>query len=274
MRWFYLAIVVVFVAALIIFVFQNAQSVSMSFLALGLTLPLAVLVVHRLCAGGADRRKPLRASSGVRSQAPGASALERAPLVMRAMVLNRPHERLKMEERPDPSPGPGEVLIRVHACGVCRTDLHVVDGELTEPKPAVVPGHEIVGMIEQVGDVAHLAIGDRVGVPWLGWTCGTCEFCRSGRENLCDRARFTGYTIDGGYAEFATADARFCFKLPEAYSDIEVAPLLCAGLIGYRALQMAGEGKRLGLYGFGAAAHIAVQVARHRGRRLCLHQAR
>ncbi|MEI9991393.1 MAG: zinc-dependent alcohol dehydrogenase family protein [Rhizomicrobium sp.] len=186
---------------------------------------------------------------------------------MRAMILDKAHSPLRSSRDAVPrEPGPGEVLIRVHACGVCRTDLHVVDGELTEPKHNVIPGHEIVGTIEKVGsDVAQLAVGDRVGVPWLGWTCGECVYCRSGRENLCDRARFTGYTIDGGYAEYTTADARYCFKLPDFYSDIEAAPLLCAGLIGYRALRMAGEGKRLGLYGFGAAAHIAIQVARHRG---------
>jgi len=186
---------------------------------------------------------------------------------MRAMILDKAHLPLRLAQDAIPrEPGPGEVLIRVSACGVCRTDLHVVDGELTAPKPHVVPGHEIVGIVERLGrDVAHLAAGDRVGVPWLGWTCGECQYCRSGRENLCDRARFTGYTIDGGYAEFATADARFCFKLPDIYSDIEAAPLLCAGLIGYRALRMAGDAKRLGFYGFGAAAHIAVQVARHRG---------
>ena len=186
---------------------------------------------------------------------------------MRAMILDQAHSPLRLSRDVAPrEPGPREVLIRVHACGVCRTDLHVVDGELTAPKPHVVPGHEVVGTIERAGrDVVDLAPGDRVGVPWLGWTCGECDFCRQGRENLCDRARFTGYTVDGGYAEFATADARYCFKVPAAYSDIEAAPLLCAGLIGYRALQMAGAGKRLGLYGFGAAAHIAIQVARHRG---------
>ena len=186
---------------------------------------------------------------------------------MRAMILDRPHSPLRLVRDAAPrEPGPREVLIRVHACGVCRTDLHVVDGELTEPKCEIIPGHEIVGIIEAIGrEVEHPAVGDRVGVPWLGWTCGECAYCQSGRENLCDRARFTGYTIDGGYAEFTTADARFCFRLPDIYSDTEAAPLLCAGLIGYRALRMAGEGKRLGLYGFGAAAHIAIQVARHRG---------
>jgi propanol-preferring alcohol dehydrogenase len=184
---------------------------------------------------------------------------------MRAMILDKARLRLARDAAPR-APGPREVLIRVRACGVCRTDLHIVDGELTEPKACLVPGHEIVGTIESVGaDVSQLAVGDRVGVPWLGWTCGACVYCRSGRENLCDRARFTGYTIDGGYAEYATADARYCFRLPGNYSDIEAAPLLCAGLIGYRALTMAGTGKRLGLYGFGAAAHIAVQIARHRG---------
>ena len=186
---------------------------------------------------------------------------------MRAMILDKAHLPLRLARDATPrEPDPGEVLIRVRACGVCRTDLHVVDGELNAPKPHIVPGHEIVGIIERLGrDIAHLAIGDRVGVPWLGWTCGECQYCRTGRENLCDRARFTGYTIDGGYAEFATADARFCFKLPDGYSDIEAAPLLCAGLIGYRALQMAADARRLGFYGFGAAAHIAVQVARDRG---------
>jgi alcohol dehydrogenase, propanol-preferring len=186
---------------------------------------------------------------------------------MRAMVMIKAHAPLQLRSDVVPRvPGPHEVLIRVHACGVCRTDLHVVDGELAAPKRDVVPGHEIVGLVEALGGaVRALAVGDRVGVPWLGWTCGECGYCRSGRENLCDRARFTGYTIDGGYAEYTTADERYCFKLPSMYSDAEAAPLLCAGLIGYRALAMAGEGRRLGLYGFGAAAHIAVQVARHRG---------
>jgi propanol-preferring alcohol dehydrogenase len=159
------------------------------------------------------------------------------------------------------------LLIRVHACAVCRTDLHVVDGDLSEPKLPLVPGHEIVGSIAAFGDgVDRFAIGDRVGVPWLGWTCGTCEFCRGGRENLCAQARFTGYQIDGGYSEFTVADQRFCFAIPTVYSDIEAAPLLCAGLIGYRSLRMVGEARRLGLYGFGAAAHIIAQVARWQGR--------
>ena len=159
------------------------------------------------------------------------------------------------------------MLLRVHACAVCRTDLHVVDGDLAQPKLPLVPGHEIVGVVAELGaGVDRFRIGDRVGVPWLGWTCGVCKFCRSGRENLCAQARFTGYQIDGGYEEFTVADQRFCFALPSGYSDIEAAPLLCAGLIGYRSLRMAGEGRRLGLYGFGAAAHIIAQVARWQGR--------
>ena len=186
---------------------------------------------------------------------------------MHAMVFKSAGMPLILDaHRADPRPGPGQVLIRVHACGVCRTDLHIVDGELAHPKPAVVPGHEIVGTVEELGPgVTGLANGQRVGVPWLGWTCGVCDFCRSGRENLCDNARFTGYQIDGGYAQVAVADARYCFALPGKFSDVEAAPLLCAGLIGYRALKLAGKARRLGLFGFGAAAHIAVQVARHRG---------
>ena len=189
---------------------------------------------------------------------------------MRAMVLERANDPLR--QRFDVAvrePGAQEVLIRVLACGVCRTDLHIVDGELSEPKRDLVPGHEIVGTVMAVGkDVSHLVPGDRVGVPWLGWTCGTCEYCANGRENLCDRARFTGYHLDGGYAEFTIADERYCFKLPSCYSDSEAAPLLCAGFIGFRALAMAGSGKRLGLYGFGAAAHIAIQIARYRGQEI------
>jgi len=185
---------------------------------------------------------------------------------MRAMTLDKAGMPLASRDIARPDPGPREVLLRVHACGVCRTDLHILDGELDKPKLHVVPGHEVVGTVEALGrEVTTLAVGERVGVPWLGWTCGECVYCRSGRENLCDRAQFTGYDIDGGYAEYAVADARYCFKLPAGYSDIEAAPLLCAGLIGYRALAMANTGKRLGLYGFGAAAHIAIQVARHRG---------
>jgi propanol-preferring alcohol dehydrogenase len=172
-----------------------------------------------------------------------------------------------MREVAVPEPGPGQVLVQVGACGVCRTDLHVVDGELPRPKLPIVPGHEIVGRVAALGrDVSRFAEGDRVGIPWLGWSCGACRFCRSGRENLCDRARFTGYTIDGGYEEYALADQRFCFPVPGEASDAEASPLLCAGLIGYRSLVMAGDARRLGIYGFGAAAHIVAQVARWQGR--------
>ena len=188
---------------------------------------------------------------------------------MRAMVIRGPGERLVLEERPVPVPHDGEVLIRVHACGVCRTDLHVVDGELPETRYPVIPGHEIVGEVVAAGaGVETLAVGERVGVPWLGWTCGHCRYCRAGEENLCDEARFTGCQIDGGYAEYTVADARFCFRLPAAYGDAAAAPLLCAGLIGHRAHRMAGDAERLGIYGFGAAAHIMAQVARHRGQRI------
>jgi propanol-preferring alcohol dehydrogenase len=189
---------------------------------------------------------------------------------MKAMVFDRRHGLpLILSEVPAPRPGAGEVLIRVHACAVCRTDLHVVDGELPDPKTPVIPGHQIVGtVVETGGGTGAFKVGDRVGVPWLSWTCGACRYCLSGRENLCDRARFTGYQIDGGYAEMAVADERFCFALPASYSDVAAAPLLCAGLIGYRALSMAGDAKRLGLYGFGAAAHIIAQVALHQGREL------
>ncbi|MBW8270530.1 zinc-dependent alcohol dehydrogenase family protein [Caldovatus aquaticus] len=178
--------------------------------------------------------------------------------------------RLRAETRPDPRPGPGQVLLRVCACAVCRTDLHVVDGELPEPKPGVIPGHEIVGRVLETGPGAtRFAPGARVGVPWLGFACGACRFCAQGRENLCESARFTGYQLDGGYAELAVADERFCFALPEAYADAEAAPLLCAGLIGHRALRLAGrEARRIGLYGFGAAAHIIAQVARWEGREI------
>ncbi len=189
---------------------------------------------------------------------------------MRAMMLDAAGARLRLEERaPEGAPGPGQVLIRVRACGVCRTDLHIVDGELDRPKLPLVPGHEIIGVVSAVGDgVEALRPGERVGVPWLGWTCGHCVYCRSGRENLCAEARFTGYQIDGGYAELAIADARYCFPIPPAYDDVAAAPLLCAGLIGYRALKLAGTAERLGLYGFGAAAHIAAQVARHHGQKV------
>jgi alcohol dehydrogenase, propanol-preferring len=186
---------------------------------------------------------------------------------MRAMVLGRVGEKLTAEALPDPAAGPGQILIRVHACGVCRTDLHVVEGDLHAAKLPLVPGHEIVGRIAALGaGVDHCAVGDRVGVPWLGFTCGTCAWCRAGQENLCPNARFTGYQIDGGYAECCVADARYCFRIPDRYTDAEAAPLLCAGLIGFRALRMAGSGRRLGLYGFGAAAHIIAQVALWQGR--------
>jgi propanol-preferring alcohol dehydrogenase len=185
---------------------------------------------------------------------------------MRAMVLHAPGGPLAAEELPAPEPGPGQVLLEVAACGVCRTDLHLLDGELPDPKLPVIPGHQIVARVASDGE--SLAAGDRVGVPWLGWTDGDCRYCRSGRENLCDRARFTGYTLDGGYAELAVADERFCLPLPEGYPDLQAAPLLCAGLIGFRTLRLAGDGERLGIYGFGAAAHILCQVARHEGRRV------
>ena len=188
---------------------------------------------------------------------------------MRAMVLELPGDPLVKRELPVPTPGPGQLLIRVKACAVCRTDLHLVDGELPDPKLPVIPGHQIVGDVVSVGDeVSVFAPGDRAGVPWLGWTCGTCDYCASGRENLCDDARFTGYTLDGGYAEYTVADARYCLPMPEGYPDAQVAPLLCAGLIGYRSLKKAGEVQDLGIYGFGAAAHIVTQVARHQGRRV------
>jgi alcohol dehydrogenase, propanol-preferring len=185
------------------------------------------------------------------------------------MVLDAPRTPLRPADLPDPEPGEGELLVEVHACGVCRTDLHVVDGELERPKLPLVPGHQIVGRVAAAGPGAErFAAGDRVGIPWLGWTCGECRYCRSGRENLCDRARFTGYDIDGGFAELATVDERFAFPIPEGYPDEQAAPLLCAGLIGHRALRMAGDADRIGLYGFGAAAHIVCQVALHEGRRV------
>jgi alcohol dehydrogenase, propanol-preferring len=186
---------------------------------------------------------------------------------VRAMRLDSPRKTLVAVDLPIPEPGVGQLGIRVRACGVCRTDLHVLDGELREPKPAVIPGHEVVGIVDRVGPGAmRFELGQRVGVPWLGWTCGECPYCASGRENLCDRPKFTGYTLDGGYAEYLVADERYCFAVPVAYSDAEAAPLLCAGLIGYRSLVLAGEGRRLGLYGFGAAAHIVAQVAIHQRR--------
>lgn len=186
---------------------------------------------------------------------------------MKAMVLENARQPLRLLELPAPEPGPGQIGIRVHACGVCRTDLHLVDGELPDPKLPVIPGHEIVGTVDKLGEgVERFAIGDRVGVPWLGWTCGGCRYCTSGRENLCDDAKFTGYTLDGGYAEYTVADQRYCFPIPEGYPDAQAAPLLCAGLIGYRSYRMAGDARTIGLYGFGASAHIVAQIAAHQGR--------
>jgi propanol-preferring alcohol dehydrogenase len=188
---------------------------------------------------------------------------------MRAMLLERAGEPLRLAELPDPAPEPGQVLIRVRACGVCRTDLHILDGELAEPKLPLIPGHQIVGSVARVGEGAErFAPGDRVGVPWLGWTDGKCRYCRGGRENLCDNARFSGYDLDGGYAELTVADERFCLPIPEGYPDAQAAPLLCAGLIGYRALRLVGDAERIGFYGFGASAHILCQVAVHEGRRV------
>ena len=188
---------------------------------------------------------------------------------MRVMIFEKPGKDLSLREMNLPEPGAEQVLLRVHACAVCRTDLHIIDGELSDPKIPLVPGHEIVGTVATVGAaVTRFKVGDRLGVPWLGWTCGECSFCREGQENLCDRAKFTGYTLDGGYAEYAVADQRFCFPIPEEYSDIEAAPLLCAGLIGYRSLVKAGNGSRLGIYGFGAAAHIVAQVANYQKREI------
>lgn len=188
---------------------------------------------------------------------------------MRAMLLEAPGHPLRAVDLATPTPGPDQVLIQVRVCGICRTDLHIVDGELTEPKLPLVPGHQIVGTIAALGEnVQHFQPGDRVGVPWLGHTCNQCRYCLSGRENLCDWAQFTGYQLNGGYAEYTVADARFCFPIPEGYPDLLAAPLLCAGLIGYRSLRMTGEAERLGLYGFGAAAHIVIQVARYQGRKV------
>ena len=187
---------------------------------------------------------------------------------MQAMILDRPGRPLRAGTLPDPVTRPGQVLLRVRACGICRTDLHVADGELPDPKLPLVLGHEIVATVAEAPAGSRFKPGDRVGVPWLGWTCGVCPYCRSGRENLCDRPRFTGHQIDGGYAELTVADERYCFPLPSEYPDTEAAPLLCAGLIGHRALVAAGESERLGIYGFGAAAHLVAQVARHQGRRV------
>ncbi len=200
------------------------------------------------------------------------------------MVLDRPKQPLQLRDVPKPKPGRGELLVRVSACAVCRTDLHIVDGELPNPKLPLILGHQIVGRVEEIGEemwdeperpdsrgsktAPIFAIGDRVGIPWLGWTDGDCAYCQSGRENLCDNARFTGYTIDGGYAEFTVADSRFCFQVPERYDDVEVAPLLCAGLIGYRSYRKTGDARRLGIYGFGNAAHLISQIALYEGREL------
>jgi alcohol dehydrogenase, propanol-preferring len=189
---------------------------------------------------------------------------------MRAMILNTPNAPLQEAELPIPTPSPGQVLIKVHTCGVCRTDLHVVDGELTQPKLPLIPGHQIVGTVASHGAGASgaFALGTRVGVPWLGHTCNHCRYCQSERENLCDYAQFTGYQLDGGYAEYTVADERFCFPIPTGYPDLQAAPLLCAGLIGYRSLMMTEEAERIGLYGFGAAAHIVIQAARYQGRQI------
>ena len=188
---------------------------------------------------------------------------------MRAMVLEKPRQPLVLREEPKPNPEGRQLLVRVSACAVCRTDLHIVDGELPDPKLPLIPGHQIVGRVEEIGtSVEKFSIGERVGIPWLGWTDGECVYCRSNRENLCDRARFTGYTIDGGYADFVVADARFCFRLPEQYDDVDVAPLLCAGMLGYRSYRKTGDARRLGIYGFGNAAHLIAQIAIYQGREI------
>jgi alcohol dehydrogenase, propanol-preferring len=188
---------------------------------------------------------------------------------MRAMILDKPRQPLQLREVAAPRPGEGQLLVRIATCAVCRTDLHIVDGELPDPKLPLIPGHQIVGRIEQIGEgVQGFSAGDRVGIPWLGWTDGVCAYCRSKRENLCDRAKFTGYTIDGGYAEFTVADARFCFHLPNEYNDVEAAPLLCAGMLGYRSYRKTGDAHRLGVYGFGNAAHLIAQVAIYQGRKV------
>jgi alcohol dehydrogenase, propanol-preferring len=216
---------------------------------------------------GRARRSRLFFSAGVWAILSGMPS--NRPATMRAMLLETPGQPLRATEIPTPVPGPAEVLIRVGACGVCRTDLHVRDGELRHPKLPLVLGHEVVGVVVDRGEqVEHLSTGERVGVPWLGGTCGQCAYCRTGRENLCARAVFTGYQRDGGYAEYTVADARYCFRVPDGFGDAEAAPLLCAGLIGYRALRKAGDAARIGLYGFGAAAHIVAQVARWEGRRV------
>ena len=188
---------------------------------------------------------------------------------MYAMMLDEPGQALNMRCLPCPQPGPDQLLVKIAACAVCRTDLHVVDGELPKPKLPIIPGHEIVGRVVSCGtNIRNFSIGERIGIPWLGWTCGQCRYCRSGHENLCESAKFTGYQINGGYAEYTVADARYCFRIPDNYSDVEAAPLLCAGLIGYRALKMAGDAEQVGIYGFGAAAHIVAQLLRYQGKKL------
>ena len=188
---------------------------------------------------------------------------------MLAMIFDTPGKPLRKANVAIPLPRTGQLLIRVHACAVCRTDLHIIDGELTQPKLPLIPGHEIVGTVAQLGDnISRFKVGDRVGVPWLGWTCAECAYCKNGQENLCDEAKFTGYTLDGGYAEYTVADQRYCVSIPDSYADAQAAPLLCAGLIGYRSLVKAGDAKRLGIYGFGAAAHIVAQVARYQQREI------
>ncbi len=188
---------------------------------------------------------------------------------MRAMILEAPRQRLRLADLPIPKPNPEQVLIRIHACAVCRTDLHIVDGELTHPKLPLVPGHQIVGTVEALGkSVEKFSVGQRVGVPWLGYTCNHCRYCLSHRENLCDYAQFTGYNLDGGYAEYTVADYHFCFPIPEDYPDLQAAPLLCGGLIGYRAYRMTGDAEKIGFYGFGSAAHILIQLARYQGRQV------
>ncbi|BAY46721.1 alcohol dehydrogenase [Scytonema sp. HK-05] len=188
---------------------------------------------------------------------------------MRAMILETPRQPLRLADLPVPKPNPQQVLIHVHACAVCRTDLHIVDGELTQPKLPLIPGHQIVGTVEAIGErVEKFQVGDRVGVPWLGHTCDCCRYCLSGRENLCDYAQFTGYNLDGGYAEYTVADESFCFSIPSDYPDLQAAPLLCAGLIGYRAYTMTGDAEKIGFYGFGSAAHILIQLARYQGRQV------
>ena len=189
---------------------------------------------------------------------------------MRAMVLDKPRRSLQLRDVETPRPAKGQLLVQIATCAVCRTDLHVVDGELPDPKLPLIPGHQIVGRVEEIGEEANskFKVGDRVGIPWLGWTDGDCVYCRSNRENLCDRAKFTGYTIDGGYAEFVVADARFCFHLPEQYDDVDVAPLLCAGMLGYRSYRKTGDAHRLGIYGFGNAARLITQIAIYEGREI------